>query len=60
MRRLALLIGSCALIASVAIPASAHNRHHRSKCGQTQHGWTMIFDGSKRCLRSGGTPAAQR
>jgi hypothetical protein len=50
MRRLALLIGSCALIASVAIPASAHNRHHQSKCGKTQHGWTTIFDGSKRCF----------
>jgi 3-keto-disaccharide hydrolase len=50
MRRLALLIGSCALIASVAIPASAHNRHHRSTCGKTHHGWTTIFDGSKRCF----------
>jgi len=40
MRRLALLIGSCALIASVAIPAVAHDKHHRSKakCGKTRHG----------------------
>ena len=50
MRRLALLLGSCVLIASVAIPASAHKRHHRSTCGKTHHGWTTIFDGSKRCF----------
>ena len=49
MRRLALLLGSCALIASVAIPAAAHNRH-RDTCGKTHHGFTVIFDGSKRCF----------
>ena len=51
MRRLALLLGSCALIVSVALPASAHNRHHHgTACGKTRGGWEIIYDGSKRCF----------
>jgi hypothetical protein len=50
MRRLVLLLGSCALVASVAIPAAAHTQHHGSKCGKTRGGYEVIFDGSKRCF----------
>jgi hypothetical protein len=49
MRRLALLLGSCALVATVAIPAAAHTGH-KSKCGKTRDGFKVIFDGSKRCF----------
>jgi hypothetical protein len=52
MRRLGLLIFSCALIASVTIPAAARDTHHgsKAKCGKTRGGFTVIFDGSRRCF----------
>jgi 3-keto-disaccharide hydrolase len=42
-----------ALAVAVALPAGAHTRHThhgKARCGQTHHGWEVIFDGSKRCL----------
>ena len=51
MRRYALLLGSAALLASVALPAAAHTgHHHTAKCGMTRGGYEVIFDGSKRCF----------
>ena len=51
MRRYALLLGSAALLASVALPAAAHTgHHHTAKCGKTRGGYEVIFDGSKRCF----------
>jgi hypothetical protein len=51
MRRLVLLFGSCALVATVAIPAAAHTKqHHKATCGSTRGGWEVIFDGSQRCF----------
>jgi 3-keto-disaccharide hydrolase len=51
MRRLVLLIGSCALVATVAIPAAAADSgHKKAKCGKSRGGYEVIFDGSKRCF----------
>lgn len=55
MRRFVAPIALGALVVAVAIPAAAqprhhHGRHHHARCGETQKGYEVIFDGSKRCF----------
>ena len=55
MRNLMALLGLFALVAAVAIPASAVSeggqRDKRVRCGKVdRHGYESIFDGSRKCL----------
>ncbi len=55
MRNLMALLGLFALVAAVAIPASAVSeggkRDKRVRCGMVdRHGYESIFDGSRKCL----------
>ena len=55
MRKFLAPIAMGALVVAVAIPAAAHprhhhGRHHHARCGETQRGYEVLFDGSKRCL----------
>lgn len=57
MRRLIVLLGLAALVASVAIPAAADSGHKgkgkakRGQCGKTRGGYEVIFDGTRRCFK---------